>query len=157
MILRIYDVSGISLIFMRPIVGTDEWFGHVHATGVANTFRIYDIAGVFCYTGDASQLLDKAAWGLTNSSPLTVTLDSVIVAQLPVPLVKGPPKRGGFATGGIVPKTAEMPTFLPTDKFTPEWMFPKHEEPKPDNGCPECFGTGLKGGFMHPCSKGCSQ
>lgn len=22
--------------------------------------------------------------------------------------------------------------------------------------CPECFGTGLKGGFMQPCSKGCS-
>lgn len=70
--------------------------------------------------------------------------DRALTAALRAAVVK--PKIDGLllpAAGGIAHK-------VPVSTGAPYLMTaPKKAE------CKECFGTGLTGGFMHPCSKGC--
>lgn len=72
---------------------------------------------------------------------LTTTIRQAIIAPLLIKLL-------GPRTGGVV-SSKPFVAPLPKDMFTK----PK-KDPRPT--CDECFGTGLTGGFMHPCSKGCT-
>lgn len=68
--------------------------------------------------------------------------------------------QGPGKTGGVMPPM----DFSGFDRFVDETrriMNPINSRCNPETApveeCPECFGTGFKGGFQAPCSRGCSQ
>jgi hypothetical protein len=73
---------------------------------------------------------------------LSATIRQAITAPLLVKLL-------GPRTGGVVSSKPSPFNHTPYPGGKPA-----KKDPRPT--CDECFGTGLTGGFMHPCSKGCT-